>query len=91
MSDLAQVALISPDSRRLTRIGLAAGSTLPALFVPTETAARRFWEFFTVNIGVPTPNVKNRTLRNSDHSFETAKGRRGLKEPLRRRPAACQV
>jgi hypothetical protein len=41
--------------------------------------------------GVPTPNVKNRTLRNLDHSFETAKGRRGLKEPLRRRPAACQV
>jgi hypothetical protein len=41
--------------------------------------------------GVTTPNVKNRTLRNLGHSFEAAKGRRGLKEPLRRRPAACQV
>jgi len=41
--------------------------------------------------GVITPNVKNRTLRNLDHSFEAAKGRRGLKAPLRRRPAACQV
>lgn len=39
-----------PDGRRLTRIGLGAGSTLPALFTPSETAARRFWEFFTVNI-----------------------------------------
>ena len=42
-------------------------------------------------LGVTTPNVKNRTLRNFDHSFEAAKGRRGLKTPLRRRPAACQV
>jgi hypothetical protein len=25
-------------------------------------------------VGVTTPNVKNRTLRNSDHSFEAAKG-----------------
>ncbi len=29
--------------------------------------------------GVTTPNVKNRTLRKLDHSFEAAKGRRGLK------------
>ncbi len=42
-------------------------------------------------LGVTTPNVKNRTLRNFDHSFEAAKGRRGLKEPLRRRAVACQV
>jgi hypothetical protein len=26
--------------------------------------------------GVTTPNVKNRTLRNLDHSFGAAKGRR---------------
>ncbi|MBB5330440.1 hypothetical protein HDF14_004075 [Edaphobacter lichenicola] len=42
-------------------------------------------------IGVTTPNVKNRTLSNFDHSFETANGRRGLNEPLRSFPAACQV
>jgi len=41
--------------------------------------------------GVTTPNVKNCTLRNWDRSFEAAKGRRGLKVPVRRRPAACQV
>jgi len=33
-------------------------------------------------VGVPTPNVKNRTLRNLYHSFEAAKGRRGLNAPL---------
>jgi hypothetical protein len=36
--------------------------------------------------GVPTPNVKNRTLRNRDHSFEAAKGRRGLEEGSRQNP-----
>ena len=41
--------------------------------------------------GVTTPNVKNRTLRKLDHSFEAAKGRRGLKAPLLSRPVACQV
>jgi hypothetical protein len=42
-------------------------------------------------IGVTTPNVKNRTLRNLDHSLQAVNGRRGLNEPLRRRPAACQA
>ena len=41
--------------------------------------------------GVTTPNVKNRTIRNWDHSFEAAKGRSGLNPPFRSRPAACQV
>lgn len=33
--------------------------------------------------GVTTPNVKNRTLRTSGHSFETARGCRGLGATLR--------
>ena len=41
--------------------------------------------------GVTTPNVKNRTLRKSDHSLEAAKGRSGLKAPFLSRPVACQV
>jgi DNA invertase Pin-like site-specific DNA recombinase len=47
--------------------------------------------FISNLMGVTTPNVKNRTLSNLDHSFETANGRRGLNEPLRSFPAACQV
>ena len=50
MTELVPVAITPPDSRRLTRIGLGAASTLPALFTPTKIAAKRFWEFFTVNI-----------------------------------------
>jgi putative alpha-1,2-mannosidase len=42
-------------------------------------------------VGVTTPNVKNRTLRKLDHSFEAVRGRKGLNEPFRRRPEACQV
>jgi PadR family transcriptional regulator, regulatory protein PadR len=64
----------------LTRAGLKA------LNEETER-----WRQMAGVIGATTPNVKNRTLRNLDHSFEAAKGRRGLKAPLRRRPAACQV
>ena len=41
--------------------------------------------------GVTTPNVKKHTLRNLGHSFEAVKGRKGLNEPFRRRPVACQV
>ena len=50
MTEIVPVAIIPPDSRRLTRIGLGAASTLPALFTPSEMAAKRFWEFFTVTI-----------------------------------------
>jgi hypothetical protein len=48
-------------------------------------------EGFVDNIGVTTPNVKNCTFSNLDYSFEAANGRKGLNEPLRSRPAACQV
>jgi hypothetical protein len=41
--------------------------------------------------GVTTPNVKNRTLRKLDHSIQAVRGRKGLNEPFRRRPEACQV
>jgi len=57
-------------------------------FSRTDAAAIAF---YPDGFGVTTPNVKNRTLRKLDHSFEAAKGRRNLNEPLRRRPAACQV
>jgi len=40
------------DSTQLQRIG-AAGANLPALFVASEQAGKRFWEFFTVNIRNP--------------------------------------
>jgi hypothetical protein len=49
------------------------------------------WSHYVFLLGVTTPNVKNRTLRKLDHSFEALKGRRGLNEPFRRRPEACQV
>src|ERR1700679_80145 len=42
-------------------------------------------------IRVTTPNVTDRTLRNLDHSFEAAKGRRGLKAPLRRRFCQAEI
>jgi hypothetical protein len=50
MTELVPVAITPPDGRRLTRICLGAASTLPTIFTPTEMAAKRFWEFFTVNI-----------------------------------------
>src|SRR5688572_8967559 len=39
-----------PSSRQLTAVGASAGAALPTLFLRVPDGAKRFWEFFTVNI-----------------------------------------
>jgi pyruvate/2-oxoglutarate dehydrogenase complex dihydrolipoamide dehydrogenase (E3) component len=73
-----------------TAFGVSAGEIMGAVQI-AMIAGLSYTALRDAILGVPTPNVKNRTLRNLDHSFETAKGRRGLNEPLRSFPAACQV
>ncbi len=70
---------------------LVEGHQLPVDYDSLWNSAERGCYGRELLIGVTTPNVKIGTLSNFDHSFEAAKGRSGLKEPLRRRPEACQV
>jgi len=41
--------LIASSGRQLAAVGASAGN-LPAIFLRSESAGRRFWEFFTANI-----------------------------------------
>jgi integrase/recombinase XerD len=49
-SDHNQTALIPVSGRQLAAVGATAGGSLPGLFLRSESAGKRFWEFFTVNI-----------------------------------------
>jgi len=88
-----------------TRPNLADGRKLPGVQLTQPTGEQRAfadveelakWSVANAlddgkQIGVITPNVKNRTIENFYHSLRAAKGRKGLYWPFRSRPTACQV
>jgi hypothetical protein len=41
--------MVPVSGRQLTAVGATSGQ-MPAIFLRSESASRRFWEFFTVNI-----------------------------------------
>jgi hypothetical protein len=50
MPDAISTDLMPVSGRTLAAVGAPAGTTLPAVFLRSERAGKRFWEFFTANI-----------------------------------------